>query len=94
MWASYDSIVPLSQILRELLTLAERVGLDVRFDAMDPRASSRGGTCILHGKRVVVIDRGAAVADQVGVLVGALAQVEMTPMYVPKLLRKRAANEG
>ncbi len=82
--------MPLSQILRELLTLAERVGLDVRFDAMDPRASSRGGTCIVHGKRVVVIDRSAPLADQVGVLVRALATVNMTAMYVPSLLRKRA----
>jgi hypothetical protein len=77
-------------MLRELLTLAERVGLDVRFDAMDPRVSSRGGTCILHGKRVVVIDRGAPLADQIGVLVKALGQIDVTAMYVPKLLRKRA----
>ncbi len=82
--------MPLSQMLRELLTLAERVGLDVRFDVMGLRASSRGGMCILHGKRVVVIDRGASLTDQIGVLVAALAQVDMTPMYVPKLLRKLA----
>ena len=86
--------MPLSQMLRELLTLAERVGLDVRFDAMDARASSRGGTCILHGKRLVVIDRGAPLADQIALLVAALAQVDMTPMYVPKLLRKLAVKQG
>jgi len=84
--------VPLSQVLRELLALSERVGLEVRFDAMDPRASSRGGTCILHGKRVVVIDRGAPLADQVGVLVGALAELDVKPMYVPQVLRRRASS--
>ncbi len=43
---------------------------------------------------MVVIDRGAAQADQIGLLVAALAQVDMTPMYVPKLLRKLAVNQG
>ena len=81
----------LLEVLAELVGLAERVGLDVRFDAMDPKASSRGGSCTLRGKRIVVVDRGAPLADQVAVLVAALAEVELSAMYVPPLLRRRAS---
>jgi hypothetical protein len=84
--------VPLSEVLRELVALAERVGLLIRFDAMDPRSSSRGGSCILNGRRVVVVDRGAPVADQVGVLVRALADMNLSATYVPRLLRRRASS--
>lgn len=83
--------MPLSQMLRELVLLAERVGLTVRFDAMDTRASSRGGTCIIHGKRTVLVDAGAPVADQIGVLVRALGELDVTAMYVPAILRKRSS---
>jgi hypothetical protein len=85
-------IVALSEVLRELVALAERVGLIIRFDAMDPRSSSRGGTCILNGRRVVVVDRRAPVADQVGVLVRALAELNLRTTYVPSLLRRRACS--
>ncbi len=83
--------MPLNEVLRELVALAVRAGLEVRFDAMDPKASSRGGSCTLRGRRIVVVDRGAPLADQVAVVVAALAEVEMSAMYVPSILRRRAS---
>jgi hypothetical protein len=76
-------------MLRELERLARRMGIAVRFEAFDPRATRRGGLCRLRGTPLVLVDAHATTLDKVGVLCEALARFDVEVLYVPPLLRAR-----
>jgi len=76
-------------MLRELERLAGRLGLEVRFEAFDPKASRRGGLCRLRGEPLVLVDAHAPTVEQVAVLCDALARLDIEILYVPPLLRAR-----
>jgi hypothetical protein len=77
------------EMLGQLERLARRIGLEVRFEAFDPRASRRGGLCTLRGTPLVLVDAHATTLDKVGVLCDALARFDIEVMYVPPALRAR-----
>jgi hypothetical protein len=76
-------------MLRELERLAKRMGIQVRFEAFDPRATRRGGLCTLRGEPLVLVDAHAPTLDKVGVLCDALSQFDVEIIYIPPLLRAR-----
>jgi hypothetical protein len=76
-------------MLRQLASIANRVGLQVRFEAFDVASTRRGGLCRLHGATVLFIDAHATTLDKVGVLCDALARFDIEALYVPPLLRAR-----
>ena len=76
-------------MLGELERLARRLGLEVRFEAFDPKSTRRGGLCTLRGSPVVLVDAHATTLDKVGVLCDALARFDIEVMYVPPVLRAR-----
>jgi uncharacterized SAM-dependent methyltransferase len=59
------------------------------FEAFDPKATSRGGLCILRGDPVILVDSGATTMDKVGVLCDALARFDVEILYVPPAIRAR-----
>jgi hypothetical protein len=76
-------------MLRELERLARRMGVEVRFEAFDPRATRRGGLCRLRGAPLVVVDAHAATLDKVGILCEALSRFDVEILYIPPILRAR-----
>ncbi len=76
-------------MLRELERLAWRLGLEVRFEAFDAKATRRGGLCTLRGEPLVLVDAHAPTIDKVGVLCEALARFDIEILYIPPLLRAR-----
>ena len=77
------------QMLRELERLASRMGIVVRFEAMDGRATRSGGFCRLHGLPMVVVDEKAPTLEKVGILCEALSRFDVELLYIPPLLRAR-----
>jgi hypothetical protein len=77
------------QMLYELERLARRMGIEVRMEAFDPRATRRGGLCRLRGAPLVLVDAHATILDKVGVLCEALSRFDVEIMYVPPILRTR-----
>jgi hypothetical protein len=76
-------------MLRELERLARRMGVEVRFESFDPKATRRGGLCTLRGSPLVLVDAHATTLDKVGVLCEALARFDVEVMYVSPMLRAR-----
>jgi hypothetical protein len=76
-------------MLRELERLAARMGVEVRFDSFDAKATRRGGLCRLRGSPLVIVDAGATTLDKVGVLSLALSHFDVEAMYVSPQLRAR-----
>lgn len=84
-----------SDILRELETVARRLGVTVRFDAFDDkRGSAKGGLCRLRGQAVIVVDEAIPVVDKVAVLAEALCLFDLETVYVPPLVRQRIQHRG
>jgi hypothetical protein len=77
------------QMLRELERLAWRLGIEVRFEPFDARATRNGGFCRLRGAPLVVVDVHAPTIDKVGVLCEALARFDVELLAIPPLLRAR-----
>jgi len=93
----YVSRVPPADVLRELVKLAERLGIVVRFETFDPALvrlgvlPGRGGLCRLRGVSTVVVDKGLPVLDKVGILAEALADFDVEAIYLPPPIRHHLA---
>ena len=62
-------------VLAELLDLAEKLGIEVRRELL---GGDGGGLCLLRGRRVLFVDTGADLVEQVGRTVAAPADLWKT----------------
>jgi len=72
-------------MLHHLEELADRLGIDVRYEA----AAGRVGVCMLRGSPVAVIDANLRVPDRVAALASVLAAEETNGVYMPPQVRRR-----
>jgi len=61
------------RLLGELLDFGERAGMEIRQVYL---GGEGGGLCVVRGKRVLFVDSGASLADQLARTAAALASVE------------------
>ena len=66
-------------VLRELLDLAQQVGLSVRVESLLGRGAGPGGLCKLRGEWVLLVNESAPAVEQLGVLAEALAPLSDIP---------------
>ena len=72
--------------------LAARLGVEVRYEPMSQdRAAVAGGLCRLRGRTMVIVDAKAPLAEQVGVLLDALSELDTDTVFVPPLIRRALA---
>ena len=83
--------MPPEQVLAQLVELARRTGIRVRFDEVETSSSSKGGLCIVRGEPLVVVDVHATPVEQAEILAGALQRFGVWPMYLPRHKNKRFA---
>ncbi len=83
-----------TEILAELVKLATRLGVTVRFEAFHPKNSGKGGLCRLRGDPWVVVDEGLPVLDKIGILSAALSTFDLETTFVPPVLRVRLARRA
>lgn len=60
-------------VLAELLDLAEKLGIEVRRELL---GGEGGGLCLLRGRKVLFVDTGADLVEQVGKTAAALSDVD------------------
>ena len=74
---------------RLLEELAERLGIEVRYEALGRhRGATSGGRCRLHEQTLIIVDANAPAVEQVGVLLDALSQLNVESLFVPPALRR------
>ena len=66
----------------ELLQAAGRLGIEVRMEPFETPAVVGGGLCVVRGEPLVLIDQRAPLADRIGALARALAELESETIYI------------
>ena len=67
-------------ILAELTAIARHRQLDVRVEPLKAASGRAGGLCVVAGRRMVLLDSGAGVVDQVLALAAALMDEDLTAL--------------
>jgi hypothetical protein len=79
------------EVVRELVNVAERAGISVRLEPLDPDffETRRGGICRIEGARTIVVDSRASIDEKMVVLLRALGSVELDAVYMLPQLRQQ-----
>jgi len=66
----------------ELLRAAETLGVAVRVETFETPAIAGGGTCVVRGERLILIDARAPLWDRIGVLARALSELANETVFM------------
>jgi hypothetical protein len=81
----------LPRLFEELTRAAERAGIRVRSEVMDPNLSDvkrpRGGLCTLRGERIILVDAKLPLPERIATLAEALAVVDLEEVFMPPIVR-------
>lgn len=72
------------EILQELKSVADQLGATVRFEKGD----FKGGYCIIHDKKVVVINKMTNLQKKVMILSSALKELGVDEIYLTPRVRE------
>jgi hypothetical protein len=72
------------EILEELKDVAFQLGATVRFEKGD----FKGGYCIIHDKKVIVINKFANLQRKIMILSAALKELDVDKIYLAPKLRE------
>jgi hypothetical protein len=72
------------EILKELEDIANRVGLEVRYDVLE----GKGGDCLVRGKPYVIINEGLLDEEKILILVSALKTVDLEGVFLKPKIRE------
>lgn len=76
------------QLLDSLEEVARKVGLEVVHDHLKAEGfASRGGSCRLRERWMILVDRKMATSDKVDLLAGELKRWPLDDIFVPPALR-------
>lgn len=72
------------EILQELKSVADQLGASVRFEKGD----FKGGYCIVHDKKVIVINKMTSLKRKVMILSTALKELGIDSIYITPRIRE------
>ncbi len=78
-------------LLQLLLDLAQRLGFEIRTSPLTPRDQEltvRSGACVLRGRRLILLDRGAPAGEKCSALLEALRGEDLSGIFVPPAVRQ------
>lgn len=76
------------KIYQELKDLAEKLGVAVEeHNFRNAGVRVKSGTCIIHGKHLIIIDKHKPLAKKISVLASALAKLPHDTVYLVPAVR-------
>jgi hypothetical protein len=76
------------RLLDELLTVARRLGIEVRVEAFHGGIRTSGGLCRLRGRVLVLIDQRLGVFERTRTLADALSELDIDGIYLTPEARR------
>ena len=86
-----------NELAQALEALAARLGIPIRYEAMDRTVSqgrSSGGLCRLRGQPMILVDQALGMRDRVAVLAQALGNFDLDGIYLPPVVRATIRAHG
>ena len=81
-------------VLGHLEALAEQIGIEVRYEAMEGEESfSTGGMCRIRGRPVIIINSRAPREDRIRTFVNALRRLDLSQIYLLPGIRDLIENQ-
>ena len=77
------------QLVKELETLAQKSGIQVRFEKGD----FEGGFCVLKSERIIVVNRKIPAARRASVLALGIAEIGVDEVYLKPAVREFIEDE-
>ena len=68
-----------SALITKLVSLAEGLGIEVRFDRMEEQ---KGGLFKLRGKQVILVNEALPEEEKAAILAGSLSAFDLSAVYV------------
>lgn len=78
-------------LLQLLSDLAQRLGFEIRTSPLTPRDQEltiRSGSCVLRGRRLILLDRAVPARERCVALVEALRGEDLAGIFVPPVIRQ------
>jgi hypothetical protein len=66
----------------ELLRATKNLGVAVRVEPFEMPATAAGGSCVLRGERLILIDAQAPLRERIGALARALSELETETIFM------------
>ncbi len=74
--------------LNHLEALADKLGIQVRYEKTVDELTGRGGLCRVEGKYVLMIRSKASVKEKIRIMTQALKRFDLTDIYVRPAIRE------
>lgn len=75
--------------LRLLEDLAQRLGVEIRYESPWKGGAHAGGLCRVRGELVILVDASAPVVERIAVLCEALSSLDLDAVFLPPALRAK-----
>jgi len=75
-------------VLNHLEALADKLGIQVRYEKTVDELTGRGGLCRVEGKYVLMIRSKASVKEKIRIMTQALKRFDLTDIYVRPAIRE------
>lgn len=82
-------------LLGQLEAVADALGLEVRYDLMDPDGPpGAGGLCRIRGKPVVIVNRRASVREKTAIFLTTLRRFDLSGIYLKPFVREELEKDS
>jgi hypothetical protein len=90
--------VELEALWEHLGGVARRLQVELRIERLtidaESKEPSRGGLCLLRGRRVLLVDERAPLRDRIATVAAALSRFDLEGIHLPPLVRATIERGG
>ncbi|RJS77017.1 hypothetical protein CW713_10740 [Methanophagales archaeon] len=77
------------ELLVQLEQLAEKLGIEIRYERIkNPANITKGGLCKLKGRYIIIIDSNASASERVDLISSILKRFNLKDIYILPALRR------
>jgi len=77
--------------------VAQKLGVEVRYESLqgnEDLGASRGGLCLLRGRRLILVERDRPLQDRCAILARSLGGLDLSRVFIPPAARDLIERAG
>ena len=72
----------------DLVRAAKKLGVAIRVEPFETPAAAGGGSCVLRGESLILLDAGAPLLQRIGALIRALSEFDSEALFMTPAARE------